>query len=1245
MPTQVLPNVQDFSDDNICRVIPNTVQPQTLHQMRKKHSCMELCGTVGKCGVCQKSFSTTDLVWSAIQNWYPSSVRENQDYFPKDIQFPLTKEQLDLYALRFMYDASDNIPPEQTSLIKILIAMSKLRFNEHDYRHRMSCFKKSCECRFLFPRLPQDNFDITFNKTNADSVWYKVFGETPHLLSRGFSVETPRCISDLYLNTHNPVISRLLGYNSNITIGSHSLIYYCTLYTSKGTQKEEKYPFLTACTAIAKRIRWKKQQQESSEGSTSAQDSSEVTMNADFKVGLGHVLSGIMANISSTIMSAPMAWHIVMNESRFQFSHEMVPILLSQAEDWLKEIAIQFKYRQTKQKQGWLDSSLWNYRFRPRYGIFKYMSYWQFTKEFDSKTKSASERKKDDAHIHESNEEDISNDNTQQWEYDSAHPGKDYICIKKRKTPCIPMLYYRDQLPDLADCKLELSNDEIEPEVLRIRNEYATKALLLFYPFRDVEDIPLFHLRWSFYVDAVQRKTPLYVNAQELLQNIQNIHNSKKIESPLDSLAEIVDENCESSDFMEDRDMRNSKDSSNENMENDNNHHDNNFDVLFEEMVGTTELKVSVNDKHYLPTHQQIPVPKFNTNLLTENPNMNASNSAESARTTESSETNAHIISRKRSIIQVIMDVTNPSSNIDLSAETSFSGTSDIIQSMDTCIAQFKLDKKQTAAFNVICSSFMMTYLDEFAESHSDAFNKDSIESAKHKLIGRGASTTLKMMLTGKGGGGKSHVISAIEHFCKYFCNATNQHFSSSVLIITASTNSAAADINGRTIHSAAQLNCSKASIISQNCDIQWKEARLIIIDEISMLSVEDWFKLDKNLRDLMKQCKGISEKVYGGLPIVFSGDFFQLTPVGGTPVYITDKNIYWDDINRCVILDGNHRFKDDPLWGEMLDRLRLGESTEEDMKLINSRVIGVNGLKLPTRDELNGEKISYCCKTNRMRNVVSDNNFLNILRKFHPLKNSNENAPSHTIIIKGVLADPDGTIKSDSFHNGVFSGCGDADIKSSGTEKVDPCLKLYVGCPIMVSISEFKSTCGVVKGSIGTFAGLIFRDGCTPKTEIWNGYKVLAIDASDVEYIICEKPKKKADKSGKSQLPEYFILPNKTFRVKLSLPLGTTRKVYPENTTMKLTQFPINIDLGTTCHKLQGKSKPFLVITEFDYATENWIYVALSRVKTLSGLFLLRPLNFGRNFAPSDILMREMRGLETKESETLQILEENGHY
>jgi hypothetical protein len=36
-----------------------------------------------------------------------------------------------------------------------------------------------------------------------------------------------------------------------------------------------------------------------------------------FPVGLGHVLSGIVAHLSSTVISATMAWHLVNKESRF----------------------------------------------------------------------------------------------------------------------------------------------------------------------------------------------------------------------------------------------------------------------------------------------------------------------------------------------------------------------------------------------------------------------------------------------------------------------------------------------------------------------------------------------------------------------------------------------------------------------------------------------------------------------------------------------------------------------------------------------------------------------------------------------------------------------------------------------------------------------------------------------------------------------------------------------------------------
>jgi hypothetical protein len=55
----------------------------------------------------------------------------------------------------------------------------------------------------------------------------------------------------------------------------------------------------------------------------------------NFKVGLGHVLSGTLAHLSSTVLSATMAWHSVIKDSRFQFTHDFSHVLLSQFESWL----------------------------------------------------------------------------------------------------------------------------------------------------------------------------------------------------------------------------------------------------------------------------------------------------------------------------------------------------------------------------------------------------------------------------------------------------------------------------------------------------------------------------------------------------------------------------------------------------------------------------------------------------------------------------------------------------------------------------------------------------------------------------------------------------------------------------------------------------------------------------------------------------------------------------------------------
>ena len=59
---------------------------------------------------------------------------------------------------------------------------------------------------------------------------------------------------------------------------------------------------------------------------------------------------------------------------------------------------------------------------------------------------------------------------------------------------------------------------------------------------------------------------------------------------------------------------------------------------------------------------------------------------------------------------------------------------------------------------------------------------------------------------------------------------------------------------------------------------------------------------------------------------------------------------------------------------------------------------------------------------------------------------------------------------------------------------------------------------------------------------------------------------------------------------------------------SVNIFQLPINMNDATTGHKLQGMSKDNLIVTSWTFV-ENWIYVMLSRVRTLKGLYLLKPI------------------------------------
>ena len=48
----------------------------------------------------------------------------------------------------------------------------------------------------------------------------------------------------------------------------------------------------------------------------------------------------------------------------------------------------------------------------------------------------------------------------------------------------------------------------------------------------------------------------------------------------------------------------------------------------------------------------------------------------------------------------------------------------------------------------------------------------------------------------------------------------------------------------------------------------------------------------------------------------------------------------------------------------------------------------------------------------------------------------------------------------------------------------------------------------------------------------------------------------------------------------------------------VKVTQIPVNCNIATTGHKLQGMSLDNLVVNSWGYKFENWVYVVLSRVR-----------------------------------------------
>lgn len=150
------------------------------------------------------------------------------------------------------------------------------------------------------------------------------------------------------------------------------------------------------------------------------------------------------------------------------------------------------------------------------------------------------------------------------------------------------------------------------------------------------------------------------------------------------------------------------------------------------------------------------------------------------------------------------------------------------------------------------------------------ALNPEQTAAAGRALSGD------SIFLTGPAGVGKSFLL-------RYLIQELERHHPGGVAT-TAPTGIAASHVQGVTIHSWAGIGLGKGSRdtllqkVTNNgaaCD-RWCKAKVLIIDEISML---DSYLLDV-LDMVARAVRGEPNKPFGGLQLVFCGDFFQLPPV-----------------------------------------------------------------------------------------------------------------------------------------------------------------------------------------------------------------------------------------------------------------------------------------------------------------------------------------------------------------------------
>ena len=427
------------------------------------------------------------------------------------------------------------------------------------------------------------------------------------------------------------------------------------------------------------------------------------------------------------------------------------------------------------------------------------------------------------------------------------------------------------------------------------------------------------------------------------------------------------------------------------------------------------------------------------------------------------------------------------------------------------------------------------------------------------------------VIVHGGAGTGKSTIIDALSQSMERIFRKPGDDPSHPYLIKAAFTGNAAFIVQGQTLHSAFNFPYGN-QILSLSDKIRdqrrtlLKNLRAVIIDEMSLVKSDMLYQLHFRLmKDIFQ-----NELPFGGVAVFVLGDILQIEPVKGSPIYSAprDQRLMLchavDDLWKrftVINLNINHRQGDDKVYADLLNRVRIGQQTQEDFAKLKTRVFKKDDVAIPTN-------ALYISGTN------AEVNRINGLR-------INKLEGKEQVFVASVFSDTKGYFKPNIDKKGDVNGT---------TLPYKLCLKQ--NCRVMLTYN--LDVCdSLTNGSQGEVIGFEFHND--------GGIKYILVKFDEKE---SGKERRKSFNFDK-KYPGKDVTPIEIKETNFSLSKNKTNA----SSTATALQFPLKLAYAATAHKIQGhtvKAPNSLIVDLKTWLRPAMAYVMLSRIQTLSQLYII---------------------------------------